>query len=619
MMSEAAAAATAGEQKVGCEGAAPATAAKQNVGSQEAAPATAAKQKIGSEEAAGATATKQKAAPAAKPKVRNTRYVESQYDAMMAQDDIAQHLFENESPKVHEDAQMNVVQRVLELSECYPAPLLVETFVRVLGEYASSLERIESNVRDKTRVMEKSFIRAVGFIRKIQKELFLRLGEEIPPEEHHTLVWLVKELGRCHGDPTTLQWDLASAVSEGLKILEGQDMETASSLEKELKKTSGREIWKRSLYRVPMDLEVTWEPGTTDWAINALKSDRVWVPARSASDGKGFVKLTKAQLMKLSTKRGVRMFKSWSKVRMVDALQRHQEQLAPETTENSKLEVPRTERTILLGNLPAGITEEEVMQTLEPCGKVRSIEISFASESASRRRPRLPKIKKKKKAKSTNLQDENKKMTENFAIVEFEDEKGAETATRPAVKLFGILTPEFDLYGKPVGRASYPQDVTLKRCLVVKHKMSLAPQALLEMLARTLGEVPGVRPMPGSPCKLTVMNSEHIRNLPIGIGRISTQVCSLGSVKHVPELDEKGKTGRLNDGFSVLRFSSFRTAYLARLWLHAHSRAQREKVTCNFFPFRPMFTRRGPQGERLEQGRFEEIRVGQRGLMYTAQ
>lgn len=259
--------------------------------------------------------------------------------------------------------------------------------------------------------------------------------------------------------------------------------------------------------------------------------------------------------------------------------------------------VPSLTKSILLSNIPNDVKEETLRASLCNCGDIVKVDICNewkAMEDTWRDRPETIKTK-----DGLELPMAPPKYTMSYAFVEFSDAASRQRATRKLPRLSGILFKEVlpikltKWSSRPVGRPCYPQDVRLKRSLVLRSlPMHMEPlevlQAILERLHKPFAASGNVARAQLLNCgSFWVKGVGPLQQLDVEVGDNGVEI----SQEPKPNL-EAGRDVSANHcregngGAMVLRFPSFQDAYIARRHLQElHLAGQR--VFCGFPPWRP--------------------------------
>jgi len=303
--------------------------------------------------------------------------------------------------------------------------------------------------------------------------------------------------------------------------------------------------------------------------------------------------------------------------------------------------VPDPNFTVLLSNLPIGVTEEDLWTALAPCGPLSHVELcSEWCDWAKMADPR----------RKTNQEAANNPSDYSlfYALVTFKSEDGHRRALRRACRTFGIAVRMVSTVKskKPAVRPVYPQDVRMKRNLLVRDiPWRLTPAEVLMECARALTPMPTSTATGGETtlgagmesgwdwlrlqivseagkgnisCRLRALNCGAFSG-PHGSGllrALEVEACNDGGhiVRQDPAATEAGgsscgsisgsNSGNAgihgNGGAAILRFPRFEDAYWARQVLsRCGVGAPMQNVFCGFPPWRPLLQDRDTFGHEL--------------------
>lgn len=509
------------------------------------------------------------------------------------------------------------VERLSELHVRFPRLSLVNGFVRLAQPFEAALQRFET-IGDSAKRRRRVSTRATAFVLKVQELLQRQVGV-LSVETWPAVTELVSNLAKCHRSVGALQFNLVWAVTSGsLERLEvdgsprpfAKEGDTAAMFAEYAQQQQQREdqqagsrVPRRGSQKKPLEFWVDrWAVGEEEAWSSSVLPRLVWTPGRRVSMEHRvdrYKGLTRAQLLQVATNRGFMVKKAEKKRALVKMLEDADIAEAGQPDEpqsegsgpsdDELLTLPRTERTMILGNLPFGVVEEEVEDALSACGPVLSIELVKADFLLGK--PRVPG---KKEYVPVRARDElamRLRPTRNYAIVEFAHDEGLRQATRPAAKIFGIMLPDVDERGRKVGRACYPQEASVKTSLVVRRlPWHLSASRVLEELARAVDRSTLLH---GGPALCLSDRGVH------------------GSATAGPS----ATANRGNDGLAVLRCESFAQAYLLRQRLQGCQLLGRE-LSCEFGSKAPVHSARGASGEPLDVPRMVDAPITERGLWF---
>jgi len=290
------------------------------------------------------------------------------------------------------------------------------------------------------------------------------------------------------------------------------------------------------------------------------------------------------------------------------------------------IQIPAPERTCIVSNLPVGADEAKVRLTLEVCGPLKSLEfcyewqewsdLSKAAKAATPADDSLDAGITPSASSSKGVAVPSPKYTMSYAVAEFGTEDGFSNATRPAIRLFGLLVMELEeskgkngkVKTKSVGRPVFPQDVRNKHTLLLRGlPWHLPPSVVLGEVARLLGSQ-------AAACRLEVGNCRAFR----GYDSLIAKYSGVGDVQVVA-------TQRVNDEVpdhkgaeaAVLRFQRFEDAYAARLLLKDLSLAG-QPVPCGFPPWRPLFCATDYRGQVLSEDMLVDLPLPRASAKYIS-
>eukprot|EP00930_Biecheleria_cincta_P054765 TRINITY_DN41178_c0_g1_i1.p1 TRINITY_DN41178_c0_g1~~TRINITY_DN41178_c0_g1_i1.p1 ORF type:complete len:624 (+),score=123.56 TRINITY_DN41178_c0_g1_i1:57-1928(+) len=291
---------------------------------------------------------------------------------------------------------------------------------------------------------------------------------------------------------------------------------------------------------------------------------------------------------------------------------------------------PSIDRSILLSNLPIGTTEDDIRAALAPCGPIRSIEICQEwldwQDRLNRSTDAEP------ETKTPEAKPAPPPYTLLYAIAEFESPEARQRATGEMPRIFGILFREVRLtkqktrtVPKVVGRACYPQDVRVKRTLLLRNlSWTLEPWQVLEACCRLLANA-------GMRCRLSLSNCGAFGKLGSGKLRQLEVNCFVGSEPEVmqsPDIHSNADRSTAesvallaprerggNGGVAVLRFQSFEAAYMALQALKLFELEGR-RIYCGFAPWRPACLPCDSKGRNLCEALLLDFPVPGRSAFY---
>jgi len=289
------------------------------------------------------------------------------------------------------------------------------------------------------------------------------------------------------------------------------------------------------------------------------------------------------------------------------------------------IRIPAPERTCIVSNLPVGADEAKVRLTLEVCGPLESLEfcyewqewsdLSKAAKAATSADDSLDAGSTPSASSSKSAAVPSPKYTMSYAVAEFRTQDGFSNATRPSIRLFGLLVTELEeskakngkVKTKSVGRPVFPQDVRYKHTLLLRGlPWHLPPPVVLKEVARLLGSQ-------AAGCRLEVGNCKAFRGYDSLIAEYSgvgdVQVVDTRSVNELP--DHKGAEA------AVLRFHRFEDAYAARLLLKDLSLAG-QPVPCGFPPWRPLFCATDWKGRFLPEDTLVDLPLPRASAKYIS-
>lgn len=280
--------------------------------------------------------------------------------------------------------------------------------------------------------------------------------------------------------------------------------------------------------------------------------------------------------------------------------------------------IPSSEKSILLSNLPEPCEEESIRASLALCGEISRVE--FCNEwnemEMSYRDTGTVEMEDPKVRKAPP------KYTSSYAIVEFSELRGRQQALRKLSRVHGILFNEIQMVKllkrtkkAVVGRPSFPQDIRLKRSLLLRSlPVEMDPAKVLhEIRQRFRGTG-----------RLTLLNAKAFgvkgrgpfRQLEVGPDGVYDDYSdpvehSQQAISAIPCPRNDGGNG----GALVLRFSSFEDAYIARVCLQGME-LEGQKVFCGFPPWRPQVIWADSRGLDLPEVKLMDFAVPRASARY---
>lgn len=291
---------------------------------------------------------------------------------------------------------------------------------------------------------------------------------------------------------------------------------------------------------------------------------------------------------------------------------------------------PVADRSIIFSNLPTDTTEDDVRAALSPCGPVISVDLctewlDWQARLESQKDAEL-------ETKTPEVKPAPPPYTLLYAIVQFERPEARQLATKELPRICGILLREVRLTKKKtrtvpkvVGRACYPQDVRVKRTLLLRNiSWTLEPWQVLEACCGVLAKA-------GIKCRLSLSNCKVFGQRGDGNIQQLEVRCSAGSEPDVIQVPERysnvdslpAGTDTLiaprerggNGGVAVLRFESFEDAYMALQELRS-LKLEGRRIYCGFAPWRPACQPTDSRGRHLQEALLLDLPVPRASAFY---
>lgn len=292
------------------------------------------------------------------------------------------------------------------------------------------------------------------------------------------------------------------------------------------------------------------------------------------------------------------------------------------------------ETSILLSNLPDPCEEETVKASLAACGEISHVEICNEWKEM---------VEATREGPDTIMMQDGElvrkpppKYSLSYALIEFNEIAGRQRAMRQLCRLQGILINEMRRVKlqkswtfQTVARPSYPQDLRLKRSLLLRGlPIHMDPAEVLQALLRRLSHARGRL----LNCRaFRVRGSGPLQRLEVQVGPDGCDVdqeppepsplSPLGDeamAETAETLD--GRNLRCcppgNGGEMVLRFKNFQEAYISRERLQAWELGGR-RVFVGFPPWRPQAVWSDSRGYDLEEARLLDLPVPPASARYS--